>query len=197
MTETPFIRTHGAKLRIQKIVNGISSGVPVLLEGPTGTSKTRSAIEACNELGQQYILFNFSSQTTIEDLMGRMAHDPSNFGGFDYKEGPYVDAYKNGILTSTTLLTNTPGLEHAIELSHQYPGLKIGLHLNIALGKPLTDGKSLVGENGEFIKPRNLDPNHIYDEKEVFDEIEAQYNKFISLMKKKPTHFDSHLFTTD
>ena len=108
-----------------------------------------------------------------------------------------VDAYKNGILTSTTLLTNTPVLEHAIELSSQYPGLKIGLHLNIALGKPLTDGKSLVGENGEFIKPRNLDPNHIYDEKEVFDEIEAQYNKFISLMKKKPTHFDSHLFTTD
>lgn len=108
-----------------------------------------------------------------------------------------VDAFKNGILTSTTLMMNTPGLEHAIELSKQYPDLKIGLHLNIALGKPLTKGQSLVGHGGQFIKPKNLDPNHFFSEEEVYDEIEAQYEKFLLLLGRKPTHLDSHLFTTD
>lgn len=108
-----------------------------------------------------------------------------------------VDAFRNGILTSTTLMMNTPGLDHGVELSRQYPDLKVGLHLNIALGHPLTGGKTLVGDNGEFIKPKNLKPDHFFDEEEVYHEIEAQYDRFVSMMGKKPSHLDSHLFTTD
>jgi len=108
-----------------------------------------------------------------------------------------VDAYLNGILTSTTLMVTMPGLMHAIELSKQHPGLKVGLHLNIALGTPLTEGKSLTDSQGQFIKPNQLPSDHVYDEEEVYRELEAQYEKFVFMMKRKPTHLDSHLFTSD
>ena len=108
-----------------------------------------------------------------------------------------VDSYLNGILTSTTLMVTMPAFMHAVELSGQYPGLKIGLHLNIALGEPLTIGKSLTSSNGQFIKPNQLSKDHVYDEEEVFSELEAQYQKFVSTMHRSPTHLDSHLFTSD
>ena len=36
-----------------------------------------------------------------------------------------------------------------------------------------------------------------YDENELREELRAQYNKFIELVGKKPTHVDSHLFSSD
>lgn len=108
-----------------------------------------------------------------------------------------VDCYEKGILTSTTLMVTMGGAEHAAKLAKQYPGLGIGLHLNITLGKPLTDGKSLVGDNGQFIKPKDMPSNHHYNAEEVYREFLAQYKRFIELMGRKPTHLDSHLFATD
>lgn len=72
----------------------------------------------------------------------------------------------------------------------------MGLHLNIAMGRPLTAGASLIGKNGEFIKPRNLPPEHVYDPEEVSLELEAQYVRFVDAMGKKPTHLDSYLMNT-
>ncbi|MEG0176612.1 carbohydrate deacetylase [Anaerorhabdus sp.] len=107
-----------------------------------------------------------------------------------------IDAYKLGVLTSTTLMVTMEGLDHAIELYKDNPSLGLGLHLNIALGKPLTGGSSIV-ENGEFIKPKNYTDKTQFNEEEVYNEFRAQYDKFLAKVGKKPSHFDSHLFTSD
>lgn len=108
-----------------------------------------------------------------------------------------MDAHLQGILTSATLLTNTPGFSHAVALAKDCPSLGVGLHLNIAMGKPLTNGRTLTGEDGCFIKPRNLSSSHIYEPEEIRAELEAQYQRFTEILGQKPTHLDSHLFTTD
>jgi predicted glycoside hydrolase/deacetylase ChbG (UPF0249 family) len=105
------------------------------------------------------------------------------------------DAIKNGVVTSTTMLVNTPGSELAGKLVKDDDELNVGLHLNLSLGKPLTACESLVDENGNFIKPKKLKSDEQYDEKEIYRELEAQYIKFVSLTGKKPTHADSHLYS--
>jgi len=108
-----------------------------------------------------------------------------------------MDAHLNGILTSATLLTNTPGFRHAVALAKDCPSLGVGLHLNIAFGQPLTKGSTLTGKDGYFIKPGSLPSSHTYQMEDIQAELEAQYQKFVEAMGQKPTHLDSHLFTTD
>lgn len=123
-----------------------------------------------------------------------------NADDFGYDKGinfGVIEAYQKGLLTSTTLMTNMPGAEHAGELKKENPGLGVGLHLNFSLKRPLTDGKTLVKEDGEMIKPDLLPADHIYDPVEVRKELEAQFNRFVELTGSLPTHMDSHLFSTE
>ena len=63
-----------------------------------------------------------------------------NADDFGYSNGVnygIIDAFKNGILTSTTCLTNMPGFNHAIQLAKENPNLGIGIHLTLTCGKPL------------------------------------------------------------
>lgn len=108
-----------------------------------------------------------------------------------------VDAHSMGILSSTTLMVTMPGAAHAAELMQEYPNLGVGLHLNFALGKPLTSGKSLVDQSGNMMKPSQLSSNYQYDYDDVYAEINAQYEAFVRLTAQKPTHMDTHLFTSE
>ena len=103
------------------------------------------------------------------------------------------DCIKRGVVTSTTQMMNTKATELASELIIKNPDLKVGLHTNISYGKPLTNCPSLI-KDGYFIKPKDLLNDDNYDEKEIYLELKAQYNKFLKLNNKKPTHLDSHLY---
>ncbi len=129
--------------------------------------------------------------------MCKMIINADDFGYCRAVNYGIMDAHLQGVLTSTTLLTNTPGFRHAASLAKECPSLGVGLHLNIALGQPFTSGSTLTGENGAFIKPGNLPSSHKYLPEDIQIELEAQYQKFVEVMGKKPTHLDSHLFTTD
>lgn len=64
-----------------------------------------------------------------------------------------VKAHRDGILTSATLMANTPGFEQAVGLAKDNPRLGVGLHLNIVRGFPLTPPDripTLVGRDGRF-----------------------------------------------
>lgn len=52
--------------------------------------------------------------------MGKVIFNSDDFGysyGVNYG---IVDAYQRGILTSTTLMANMPGFEHAVKLKKSY-----------------------------------------------------------------------------
>src|SRR6266567_5686122 len=64
-----------------------------------------------------------------------------------------VEAHRNGIVTSTSLLANGYAFEEGVQSALQFPRLGIGVHLNLSDGKsvaPAGKVKSLLDENGNF-----------------------------------------------
>lgn len=106
-----------------------------------------------------------------------------------------IYAYQNGVVTSTTMLTNISdeNMEYALEKAKENPGLGIGLHLNLTLGKSLTRGVNISDEMGDFLSRDILEKRWAsLDEQEVYQEFKAQIERFIKYFKHNPTHLDSH-----
>lgn len=103
------------------------------------------------------------------------------------------DAIKRGVVTSTTMMVNMRASALAGEIVKRDDSLSVGLHLNLSLGKPLTDCFSLTCE-GMFVKPKNCDIHDQFTDEDLDKELDAQYEKFCELTDKEPTHIDSHLY---
>lgn len=100
-----------------------------------------------------------------------------------------LEAHKNGIVSSTTLMVNMKTCEHAVNLAKMAPALGVGIHFNLTKGFPLTNPKTLLAPNGEFFKDyKNIT---LAPEKEIETELRAQLQKFLSF-GIEPSHFDSH-----
>ena len=91
-----FIFTDNAIKKLKEIKYYIMNNYPVLLEGPTGTAKTKSVEILCEEMGLKLRRFNLSSETKTSDLFGRYVGDPDSFSGIDFQEGVFIEAFKNG-----------------------------------------------------------------------------------------------------
>ena len=65
-----FIFTENAIKKLKEIKFYISNHYPVILEGPTGTAKTKSIEIICEEMGLTLKRFNLSSETKTADLFG-------------------------------------------------------------------------------------------------------------------------------
>ncbi len=74
-----------------------------------------------------------------------------------------VQAHREGILTSTSLMVNRPAAEEAADLARECPALSVGLHLE-------------------------LDPAAA----DVPTELDRQLGRFTDLVGAPPTHVDSH-----
>ena len=42
-----------------------------------------------------------------------------------------IDAYRNGVVRSTSIMAGMPGFDHAVELLKEYPDLGCGVHLTL------------------------------------------------------------------
>lgn len=83
-----------------------------------------------------------------------------------------IEAHTNGILTSASLMINMPGCEDAIDLSTAHPNLSVGLHVNFTNeGDPVIDIANIEAARAE---------------------LNGQYQLFIDLLGRPPTHIDSH-----
>lgn len=101
-----------------------------------------------------------------------------------------LDAFKNGIVTSTTMMCNSPHIDLAVELAKQNPELGVGIHLVLTCGKPLCkDVFSLVQENGNFHHQSKIFSYATVED--IEKEFTAQIEKFYST-GLSPTHLDSH-----
>ena len=122
-----YFLTKEATERLDKIYTYISKGVPIIIEGETGTSKSFSAemiyrfiyekkkqkekLKDKNKEEEEntFIKFNLSSDTTIQDLIKKLVKDKNYFSGINIIDGPLYKAFKNGIpliLEGINLITN-------------------------------------------------------------------------------------------
>ena len=111
-----YILTEQAKERLDKLYTYIKSGVPVILEGETGASKTLSAEIICKyiyemkkkdkiiseaatkkEEKKRFIKFNLSADTKINDLMQKFIGDKNSLSGLKIVDGPFYTAFKEGL----------------------------------------------------------------------------------------------------
>lgn len=103
-----------------------------------------------------------------------------------------IESYKQGLISSTTLMMNMPGTKNAIELYKENEGLGLGVHLNLTKGKPLTGGtKTLTKEKGEFHYIQDEQKLTFLDQEEAYKELKAQIESFIAF-GIKPSHLDNH-----
>ncbi|MDN8600038.1 chitin disaccharide deacetylase [Citrobacter sp. S2-9] len=103
-----------------------------------------------------------------------------------------VDSFRHGVVTSTTALVNGDAIDHAVQLSREVPELAVGMHFVLTLGKPLTQMPGLArdGRLGKWIWQMAEEDELPLDE--ISHELECQYQRFIELFGKAPTHLDSH-----
>lgn len=116
-----------------------------------------------------------------------------NADDFGYSKGVnlgIIESYRNGIVSSTTMMTNMPGVDHAFQLMDQNIGLGVGIHLVLTTGSPVCkDVPSLVNSEGNFFSLATF-PDWIKEE-EVEKEFNCQMEVFLS-RGHRPTHIDSH-----
>ena len=103
-----------------------------------------------------------------------------------------IQAHKKGVVGSTTLMVNGKAFDYAVEEAKKYPTLKVGIHLVLTWGKPISNQvPQLLDENGHFKYNSNymdMDaPNIEAVEKEWRSQIEAFLATGLKL-----NHMDSH-----
>jgi hypothetical protein len=99
-------------------------------------------------------------------------------------------AHRQGIVTSTTALVTAP-IPDALVAAARDSGLGVGLHVNFTLGRPLTAGRSLVDDEGRFVRDARRAAARAAP-RDVERELEAQLERFERLFRRPPTHLDSH-----
>ncbi len=99
-----------------------------------------------------------------------------------------LDAHRNGILTSATLMANGGAFDHAVRLSHENPSLDVGCHLVLVGGRSLLDGQPLPANVPDLLK--RLMRGSI----RVYEELAAQVRR-IRESGVRPTHLDTHKHT--
>ncbi len=105
-----------------------------------------------------------------------------------------VESHEKGIVTSTTVMVNLPGLRASLELLRDYPRLGVGLHVNLTFGSPVVPAEqvpSLVDAEGRFWSDPAVAASRGRPE-EIRREVEAQIAACVACRGERPTHLDGH-----
>ncbi|WP_188455028.1 chitin disaccharide deacetylase [Virgibacillus oceani] len=103
-----------------------------------------------------------------------------------------MESHINGVVGSATLMMNGHAVDYTVALAKKHPALKVGIHLVLTWGKPLSDDvPDLVDDNGLFKYKntfREMDPPNVEQvEKEWRAQIDAFLETGLALH-----HIDSH-----
>ncbi len=105
-----------------------------------------------------------------------------------------INIFLLGNISSTSLMVNTPGTNHAIELAKKYPKLGVGLHFNLTEGKALSGVSSITNLEGAFYDKFSLN-FAVYSNKVNFHHILLELNKQYEYLYNaglSVSHIDSH-----
>ncbi len=109
-----------------------------------------------------------------------------------------VSGFRDGILTSTTMLVNLKHFEDAVNLARDNPDLPVGIHLSLLWGQPVSEPvnvPTLVERDGCF--PRSLSTLAAryflgrLSREQVRLELRNQVRRFLDA-GLTPTHLDTH-----
>jgi len=130
--------------------------------------------------------------------MKRLIVNADDFGLTENVNRGILDAHREGIVTSTTLLANGMAFESAVAAGKRFHRLGIGVHLNLTEGKPVADARhipTLVDRGGRLhLAPARLWAGIALGQVSLSDievELRAQVSKVIRA-GIRPTHFDGH-----
>lgn len=103
------------------------------------------------------------------------------------------EAHRDGLVTSATLMVAYPAAEEAAARLGDFPDLGVGLHVALTGGPSILAAESLpslMDASGRVpAKPEHL-VEPVFDE--VLMEAQAQFDRFVELTGRPPTHLDSH-----
>ncbi len=121
-----------------------------------------------------------------------------DFGLTEGTNRAIADAFRTGIVTSTSLLANGYAFGHAVELAKALPGLGIGVHFTLTEGPPVApDVPELLGADG--LLPLSNQPfvraalRRSLPREAIRREFEAQVARIIAA-GITPTHVDGHKY---
>jgi len=104
-----------------------------------------------------------------------------------------VEAHRDGIVTSATLMVSGEAAGEVPRLAAENPGLGIGLHVVMSGGRAISppgEIPSLADAEGRL--PRHIEGAVNARSKDVLLEARAQLRRFRELMNRDPTHLDGH-----
>ncbi len=120
-----------------------------------------------------------------------------DYGMCDSANIAVEELFTGGYLKSSTIMMPCPTAEHAVEFSKAHPEYAIGIHTTLTSEwgkyrwKPLTDGKSLIDEEGFMWHESDQVEKNASDE-DIEREVRAQIDLAHS-MGMKPSHVDNHM----
>lgn len=93
--------------------------------------------------------------------------------------------YRDGVLSAASLMVAAPAAADAVARAKNMPGLRVGLHLDLAEGRPVLPSARiplLVGPNGKFKSNMALSGSSMFflpaARRQLAAEIEAQFEAF-------------------
>jgi predicted glycoside hydrolase/deacetylase ChbG (UPF0249 family) len=129
----------------------------------------------------------------------RLIVNADDFGYSETVNRAIVTSFESSLVTSTSIMANMPGFDHAVGLVRQHAALQdsVGVHLNLTEGFPLSRVLPacplFCGEGGRLIYDRDrslfrLTPK---ERKAVDEELRMQVERVLAA-GIRPTHLDSH-----
>jgi hopanoid biosynthesis associated protein HpnK len=122
-----------------------------------------------------------------------------DFGLSEEVNEAVIRAFKDGVLTSASLMVTGAAFESAVKLARENPGLAVGIHLVTVVGRsvlPYDEIPSLVDKGGNLSNnPTAAGLKYFFSpraRRELRKEIAAQFEKFHSTGLRL-SHIDGHL----
>lgn len=122
-----------------------------------------------------------------------------NADDFGLNEGvvrAICELYEEGLISSTSCMTNMPAWPQAAAYLRRHPGLGAGVHLVFNDGYPLLPAQqvaALLGEEGRFASDQQImwgvRPG---TNRQLRAELRAQIERFIQDVGRLPDHLDNH-----
>lgn len=128
----------------------------------------------------------------------RLIVNADDFGRSPGVSRGILEAHQAGIVTSTTVMINQPGIELQLTEALACPTLGIGLHLVFTGLQPVLPPEtipSLVRENGHFFDHHTLwAQSETISTDQLRAELSSQVEQFGALAGRPPDHLDCHHF---